>query len=381
MNELDAFADLETRLQRRVSTQVVPFAWGEAFLDDDLPTRFYSNFLLADGDLEDVSARDLIGAAEEILGGGAFEHRLVIMRDARAADRLDSGFTAAGFERSGEAIKIHRRDPDRPGALHVEEARFAEVRDLIVATYLEDDHLPSELAVPFTDHRAKYERELGARFFVALVDGEPAGHCELYLDGDEAQVENVATLVRFRNRGAARSAVLAAVDAARASGAERTYIVADDDDGPRSCTSGWGSTRRLRDGVPEGAGASRAGLEARPAYSAPGAERERLPFAPQSTSGVRCRGRRRASPRGRRRCAGGRGGTAPSAPWRLPGRRTSRRRSCSNAPNRRARRTRRSCIALSSISRSASRATPRPEIPVSSTFARSLPRPGSWSGR
>jgi ribosomal protein S18 acetylase RimI-like enzyme len=231
-NELDAFAGLETRLQRRVSTRVVPFAWGEAFLDDDLPTRFYSNFLLAEGDLDGVSSRDLVGAAEEILGGGVFEHRLVIVRDAHAADRLEPGFSAAGFERSGESIKIHRRDPDRPGALHVEEARFAEIRDLIVATYLEDDHLPSELAVPFTDHRAKYERELGARFFAALVDGEPAGHCELYLDGDDAQVENVATLVRFRNRGAARSAVLAAVDAARAAGAARTYIVADDDDWP-----------------------------------------------------------------------------------------------------------------------------------------------------
>jgi ribosomal protein S18 acetylase RimI-like enzyme len=231
-NELDAFAGLETRLQRRVSTRVVPFAWGEAFLDDDLPTRFYSNFLLAEGDLDGVSSRDLVGAAEEILGGGVFEHRLVIVRDAHAADRLEPGFSAAGFERSGESIKIHRRDPDRPGALHVEEARFAEIRDLIVATYLEDDHLPSELAVPFTDHRAKYERELGARFFAALVDGEPAGHCELYLDGDDAQVENVATLVRFRNRGAARSAVLAAVDAARVAGAARTYIVADDDDWP-----------------------------------------------------------------------------------------------------------------------------------------------------
>jgi ribosomal protein S18 acetylase RimI-like enzyme len=233
MHELDAFADLERRLQRRVSTRVVPFAWGEAFLDDDLPTRFYSNFLLAEGDLEGVSANDLVAAAEAILRDGAFEHRLVIVHDERAADRLEAGFSASGFERSGEEIKIHRRDPDRPGALHVEEGRFADVRDLIAATYLEDDHLPSELAVPFTDHRAKYEREIGARFFVARVDGEPAGHCELYLDGDDAQVENVATLVRFRNRGVARSAVLAAVGAAREAGAARTYIVADGEDWPK----------------------------------------------------------------------------------------------------------------------------------------------------
>ena len=233
MNELEAFADLERRLQRRVSTRVVPFAWGEAFLDDDLPTRFYSNFLLAEGELQDVSADDLAGAADDILGGGAFQHRLVIMRDAHAADRLEAGFRASGYERSGEVIHIHRRDPDRPGALPVDEARFAEVRDLIVETYVENDQLPSDVAGPFTDHRAKYERELGARFFVARVEGEPAGHCELYLDGDDAQVENVATLIRFRNRGVARAAVLAAVDAAREAGATRTYIVADGDDWPK----------------------------------------------------------------------------------------------------------------------------------------------------
>jgi len=155
------------------------------------------------------------------------------VRDPRAADRLEDGFTAAGYERSSEVINIHRRDPDRPAVLHVEEATFAEVRELILATYLEDDHLPSEVAAPFTDHREKYERRLGARFFVAHVDGEPAGHCELYLDGDDAQVENVATLVRFRNRGVARSVVLAAVDAARDAGVARTFIVADGDDWPR----------------------------------------------------------------------------------------------------------------------------------------------------
>ena len=47
MSELEAFSDFERRLQQRVSTRVVPFAWGEAFLDDDLPTRYYSNYLRA----------------------------------------------------------------------------------------------------------------------------------------------------------------------------------------------------------------------------------------------------------------------------------------------------------------------------------------------
>jgi len=31
--------DFEGRLLRRLSTRVVPFAWGNAYLDDDLPVR------------------------------------------------------------------------------------------------------------------------------------------------------------------------------------------------------------------------------------------------------------------------------------------------------------------------------------------------------
>ena len=233
VDPLDAYTDFEGRLLQRLSTRVVPFAWGNAYLDDDLPSRFYSNFLRVETDLAGVSAEDLMAAADQVLGDGRFEHRLVIVRDEAAAARLEPGFTAAGYARAPEVVQLLRRAPDRLATVEVEVVGFADARDLIERTYREDEQLPDALAVPFTDHRRKYEDALGARFFIARLDGEQAGVCELYLDGEDAQVENVDTLARFRNRGVARSVVLAACDAAREAGATRIFIVADDDDWPK----------------------------------------------------------------------------------------------------------------------------------------------------
>jgi ribosomal protein S18 acetylase RimI-like enzyme len=230
---LDAFTAFEGRLLRRLSTRVVPFAWGTAYLDDELPQRYYSNFLRTETDLTDVSADQLIAAADEILGDDGYEHRLVIVRDEAAAERLGPGFAGAGFARAPEVVQLLRREPDRPPALDVDVVPFVDARDLILQTYREDEHLPQDLAVPFTDNRAKYETAIGARFFVARIDGEQAGLCELYLDGEDAQVENVGTLVRFRNRGVARAVVLAACGAAKAAGATRIFILADDEDWPK----------------------------------------------------------------------------------------------------------------------------------------------------
>ena len=233
VDPVEAFTAFEGRLLRRLSTRVVPFAWGNAYLDDDLPQRYYSNFLRTETDLTGVSAEDLIAVADEILGDDRYEHRLVIVRDEAAAERLGPGFAAGGFARAPEVVQILRRQPDRPPSVDVDVVPFAEARDLILQTYLEDEQLPEAVAVPFTDARAKYESAIGARFFVAHIDGEPAGICELYLDGDDAQVENVGTLLRFRNRGVARSVVLAACDAAKAAGATRIFILADDEDWPK----------------------------------------------------------------------------------------------------------------------------------------------------
>ena len=127
----------------------------------------------------------------------------------------------------------HRRDPDRDADLPVEMVPFAVLRPLIEEMYREDPHVPDEVALLFTEQHGKYERVGGARFLAARVDDRLAGSCELYQDGDDAQVEHVGTLERFRGRGVARSVILRAVQAAREAGARHVFIAADEEDWPR----------------------------------------------------------------------------------------------------------------------------------------------------
>jgi GNAT superfamily N-acetyltransferase len=225
--------EFERRWYERCSTRVEPFEFGVAYLDEDYRQRYFSNFLLADGAINGASVEALIETAERILGEAGCEHRLIILRDEQWAERFAPAFNALGFSTSREVTMTHRRDPDRDADLPVEMVPFAVVRPLIEEMYREDPNVPEDVALLFTEQHGKYERVGGARFFAARVDGLLAGNCELYQDGDEAQVEHVGTLERFRGRGVARSVILRAVRAARDAGARHVFIVTDEEDWPR----------------------------------------------------------------------------------------------------------------------------------------------------
>jgi N-acetylglutamate synthase-like GNAT family acetyltransferase len=218
---------------RTTHTRLEQFEFGVAYLDEEYRQRYYSNFLLADTRMDDASAEALIEAGERILGGAGYEHRLIILRDERQAEHIASAFQAFGFSTSRELTMRHRRDPDRDADLSVEEVPFAVVRSLLQEIYAEDPDLRKDIALLFAEQHGKYERVAGARFFAARVDGQLAGSCELYQEGEDAQVEHVGTLKQFRGRGIARSVILRAVQAARETGARHVFIVTDEEDWPR----------------------------------------------------------------------------------------------------------------------------------------------------
>jgi ribosomal protein S18 acetylase RimI-like enzyme len=233
VEEITRFFELERRLLERVSTRWEAFEFGVGYLDEDCPERYYSSFLLVDTGLDDATAVAVAESAERILGGADLRHRLVVVNDDRLADRLAPAFATLGYTPSWDAILSHRRGPDRVGDIAVDEVPFAEVRRLISEMYRQDPDVANELAEKFTEQQGKKEGTIGARFFVGNVDGQRAGNCELYVDGLDAQVENVGTLEEFRGRGVGRSVVLRAVEAARESGAQHIFIVTDDDDWPK----------------------------------------------------------------------------------------------------------------------------------------------------
>jgi GNAT superfamily N-acetyltransferase len=241
-----AFA-MERRFDERLCTRKEPYRFGTAYFDERHRDRFVSNFLSAEMDLDAATADDLMREADRVLGGAGYEHRMILVRDEAHGERMAADLVAAGYRADPIVLMAHRRQPDRPGTVAVEEVSFPQARPVIAETYRRDERFEQDRVDRFTDQHGWYERALGARFFVGRVDTQAAGVCELWLDGADALVEHVDTLEEFRNRGVARSVVLAAVDAAVARGAERVFIAADDNDWPKELYGRLGFDRLGRE--------------------------------------------------------------------------------------------------------------------------------------
>jgi ribosomal protein S18 acetylase RimI-like enzyme len=234
MNELSRAWRMERRFFERLSTGRQTFPFGTAFFDEEYRDRYVSNFLCADRNLGRASAKDLARSADDILGGAGYPHRMLVVHSDADGGRMAPGFIERGYRLDPTAIMVLRRDPDHGPNVDVEERPFSGARPVIHETYRRDKTLvESDVVARFTDQHGKYERALGVRFFVGLIEGEPAGVCELWRDGTDAMVEHVDTLAEFRGRGVARSVTLRAIAEARAGGAEHVFIFADDDDWPK----------------------------------------------------------------------------------------------------------------------------------------------------
>src|SRR5512145_2550441 len=122
MDDLDRFIALETRRLSLISTRVEPFDAGTAYFDDAYPERYVSYLLVVD-DAGGFSGEELIGMADDILGGAGSLHRFVKVQDDRAR-RLSPAFRDAGYEPGRIVGMVLRRPPVRPGSLEVEEGSF-----------------------------------------------------------------------------------------------------------------------------------------------------------------------------------------------------------------------------------------------------------------
>jgi ribosomal protein S18 acetylase RimI-like enzyme len=221
----------------RTSTSIVPFRWGHAYLDDEFPRRYDSNFVWVQRPDRELTVESAIREADRILGERGLRHRSVMVDEGEAAERLAPGFAERGWGIERIVLMILRGSPDpRTPAVRpvVEERSFETARPILEETTRREPWATEEETVrALTDYRRKLAERVGARFFCGLLDGAPVGCCELYLRGDEAQVEAVITLEEARGRGVGTAMVLGAVEAAREAGATWIHLFADASDWPR----------------------------------------------------------------------------------------------------------------------------------------------------
>jgi ribosomal protein S18 acetylase RimI-like enzyme len=129
-------------------------------------------------------------------------------------------------------MALREPPPDRPD-IEVVEKTNEELRPARLEAELQEQHNSPEDARQLTQSREVTESATHMRNLVGLIDGEIAGWGELYSDGRTAQIEDIGTFERFRNRGVARAVVLRAIDIARSEGHDFFFLVADAADWPK----------------------------------------------------------------------------------------------------------------------------------------------------
>jgi N-acetylglutamate synthase-like GNAT family acetyltransferase len=223
----------QQRVLARTSTRTLALPWGTAYFHDDFPLRYDANMAIADRPLGTASAREVAATLDEAYAG--YRHREVEFASTSDADAIAMGMGEHGYAVEPMVVMAHRRDPDRQPVLEAtEELAFDEIRPFIVeVTRREPWGREPGIAQMLASFRRVLVDGVGARFFAQRVDGRIAGACELYVEGEAAQIESVDTLEEYRGRGVARNVVLRAAAEARKAGATFVFLFADAQDWPR----------------------------------------------------------------------------------------------------------------------------------------------------
>jgi ribosomal protein S18 acetylase RimI-like enzyme len=224
--------------ERSTSTRIEPSPFGTALFNDDFPSYWDGNLLRVDRPA-DADAAQLVAEADRLFEG--FGHRTIVFPDEPAGSRLAATFGRDGWEVDRLVFMAHKREADHESELPVEECTLDEVHPLMLETNLHSHGgMTRETAETNVAVRRLFVDVTGTRFFVARVDGVPAGFCELYVHEGVAELDDVHTLERFRDRGIARGVVGHAVRQAREAGADLVFLIADDADWPKDLYSKLG---------------------------------------------------------------------------------------------------------------------------------------------
>jgi ribosomal protein S18 acetylase RimI-like enzyme len=256
--ERDELLAFELGLDERVCDEVRPMPWGRLFLTPSLPLIWDANWVALER--EGSALEEVVAIADEALGGAGYEHRTVAVLDEAEGKRLAAELEAdpgrwPGWEVERDRYMVWRGYDDEPEAERSQKAadsaancersgaaarevRLGEIEGLKAAIAVEQTapdlgHLAEETAAQLAELDRRYGLAAGDRWFVAPAAGEPLSCCRLLRGGSLAQVEDVATLARGRERGYAKAVVRAAIAAARADAAATIFLIADAADWPQ----------------------------------------------------------------------------------------------------------------------------------------------------
>jgi ribosomal protein S18 acetylase RimI-like enzyme len=206
-------------------TRVIVSPFGRAVYTDELPRRLDGNYLWVDRAAE---PEELVAEAARL------ERRLIFVPDPAVGDSLTPWFEEQGWRIDRHLVMAQLHEPEREADLsrfrEVSEPELREARKRVLA---DEPWASPEVLEQIFGAKALIGERVLTRFFAVELDGEVVSYADLYLDGAEAQVEDVGTVPEHRNAGHASAVVLGAIAEARRAGAEFVCLVADAHDWPK----------------------------------------------------------------------------------------------------------------------------------------------------
>ncbi len=199
--------------------------FGTAVFTDELPRRLDGNYFRVEREAE---PEELAAEAKQL------ERPLIFVPDPDLGGRLAPWFAAQGWRIDRHLVMAQLRKPERTADLSLvheleEEALRPARRRLLEG----EPWAKPEVVEQLFQAKALIGQRVAARFFGVPLDGEVVSYADLYLDGADAQVEDVGTLPEHRGQGYATAVILGAIEQARASGADFVFLVADAEDWPK----------------------------------------------------------------------------------------------------------------------------------------------------
>ena len=174
-------------------TRVAESPFGRAVYTDELPRRLDGNYLWVDRAAE---PEELVAEAARL------ERRLIFVPDPAIGDSLAPWFKQQGWRIDRHVVMAQLREPELEADLslvrEVDEPELREARKRVLAN---EPWASPEVLDQIFAAKGLIGRRVRTRFFAVEVDGEVVSYSDLYLDGADAQVEDVGTLPEQRGRG------------------------------------------------------------------------------------------------------------------------------------------------------------------------------------
>ena len=219
-------------IEERCAERAEPGRFGTAFFVDSLPRVWSLNFVSVDRGIR-AGAEELASDADRLQGTAKLAHRRLEIDDDVLGEAAAPGFSKLGWKIERTLVMPHHGKMPTTDTSAVREVR-RETLDAVWAEAIwtepsvDDEETVRQLVL----QRQVVQRAVATRYFGAVVDGRVASYCQLYSDGETAQIEDVLTLPEFRGRGLATAVVAKALAEASREHAF-VFLLADADDWPK----------------------------------------------------------------------------------------------------------------------------------------------------